>query len=582
LKSVQDLAPLPQVGLLSEVLAMHAENQPHALAYVFLEEGKNPQELSFQQLDYAARRIAMQLNLSNGSSNVLLLFPQGLEFVKAFLGCVYAGLPAVPLSMPRAKQSLDILERVALNCDAKIVLCTSTTLALLNFRIEENSVLRHLKWIAVDQLSIFQENLYSVLDRQCKSTSPLFLQYTSGSTGSPKGVVISNHNLLHNINYLASTLKHTRDSVIVSWLPHFHDMGLIGAILQALYVGIPCVLLSPTAFVQKPYLWLKAINDYKGTIGGGPNFAYDLCVSKITEEQAASLDLSSWKIAWTGAELVREKTLIAFENRFCTSGFAKTTFMPVYGMAECTLAVTTNHFLSRFKKVDTDLTHLSKNQIQNSAINLTIDTKTIVSCGHGLPDQEIRIVSATDYLRLPELYIGEIYVKGPSVAQGYWNNSLATKENFNQSVEQENGFFKTGDLGFQYQGELYLVGRVKETMKINGRNIYPSDIEAAVWGAHSNLKPNGVAAFSIPADTKEKLVVVCELKRENLLNFDTKAIQKAVFQAIFDEYGIAIHDFLLIKTTTLPVTTSGKIQRILCKKLYIDKKLEPIYSARRQ
>ena len=557
---------------------MHAENQPHALAYVFLEEGKNSQELSYKSLDLSARRIAVELNFSNESSNVLLLFPQGLEFIQAFLGCVYAGFPAVPLSMPRAKQSLEVLEKVALNCNAKIVLCTSATLALLTLRIEENSILRHLKWIAVDQLSLFEENLNLEPNRQSKSTSPLFLQYTSGSTGSPKGVIISNNNLLHNLHYLASTFKHTRDSVIVSWLPQFHDMGLIGAILQALYVGIPCVLLSPTSFVQKPYLWLKAINDYKGTISGGPNFAYDLCVSKITKEQAASLDLSSWKIAWTGAELVRDKTLIAFENRFCTSGFSKTTFMPVYGMAECTLAVTVNHFLSRFKTIDIDRTHLS----ENPAINLMTETKTIVSCGHGLPDQEIRIVTATDYQPLPELYIGEIYVKGPSVAQGYWNNSLATKENFNQSIEQEKGFFKTGDLGFQYQGELYLVGRVKETMKINGRNIYPSDIEVAVWGAHNSLKQNGVAAFSIPTDTKEQLVVVCELKRENLRNFDIKAIQKAVFQAIFDEYGIAIHDFLLIKTATLPVTTSGKIQRILCKKLYIDKKLNPIYSVRRQ
>lgn len=576
--AIHDLIPLPQVSTLRDVLVMHAENQPHALAYVFLEEGKNSQELSYKSLDLSARRIAVELNFSNESSNVLLLFPQGLEFIQAFLGCVYAGFPAVPLSMPRAKQSLEVLEKVALNCNAKIVLCTSATLALLTLRIEENSILRHLKWIAVDQLSLFEENLYLEPNRQSKSTSPLFLQYTSGSTGSPKGVIISNNNLLHNLHYLASTFKHTRDSVIVSWLPQFHDMGLIGAILQALYVGIPCVLLSPTSFVQKPYLWLKAINDYKGTISGGPNFAYDLCVSKITKEQAASLDLSSLKIAWTGAELVRDKTLIAFENRFCTSGFSKTTFMPVYGMAECTLAVTVNHFLSRFKTIDIDRTHLS----ENPAINLMTETKTIVSCGHGLPDQEIRIVTATDYQPLPELYIGEIYVKGPSVAQGYWNNSLATKENFNQSIEQEKGFFKTGDLGFQYQGELYLVGRVKETMKINGRNIYPSDIEVAVWGAHNSLKQNGVAAFSIPTDTKEQLVVVCELKRENLRNFDIKVIQKAVFQAIFDEYGIAIHDFLLIKTATLPVTTSGKIQRILCKKLYIDKKLNPIYSVRRQ
>lgn len=578
----QDLAPLPQVSSLSDVLATHAKNQPHALAYVFLAEGKNPQELSFQQLDFAARRIAAELNFSNESSCVLLLFPQGLEFIKAFLGCAYAGFPAVPLSMPRAKQSMQVLERVALNCNAKVVLCTSATLALLNSRIQDDSFLRHLRWVAVDQLTPYQENLCTGSDFLRKSTNPLFLQYTSGSTGSPKGVIISHRNLLHNVHYLASKFKYMRDSVIVSWLPQFHDMGLIGSILQALYVGIPCVLLSPTVFVQKPYLWLKAISDYRGTASGGPNFAYDLCVSKITEEQAASLDLSSWKLAWTGAELVRAATLIAFENRFSTRGFAKTAFTPVYGMAECTLAVTTDHFLNRFKSIKIDRVQLLEDQIKIPAINYSTETKAFVSCGHSLPDQEIRIISPVNYKPLLELNIGEIYVKGPSVAEGYWNNRLATEEYFNQSIEQEKGFFRTGDLGFQFQGELYLVGRVKETMKINGRNIYPSDIESTVSGAHDSLKPNGVAAFSIPTDGTERLVIVCELKRENLRNFDPKEIKKSIFQAIFDEHGIAVHDFILIKTTSLPVTTSGKIQRILCKELYFNKKLKPVYSFRRQ
>lgn len=480
--------------------------------------------------------------------------------------------------MPRAKQSLIGLERVAINCGAKIVLCTSATLAILKPRITDDSVLNYVRWIAVDQLSSFQENLPAKVGYLCKSTDPLFLQYTSGSTGNPKGVIISHQNLLHNVNFLATNCAHKPDSVIVSWLPQFHDMGLIGSILQALYAGIPGVILSPAAFVQKPYLWLKAITDYRGSAGGGPNFAYDLCVSKITEEQAQSLDLSSWEIAWTGAEPVRSATLLGFTERFCSRGFSKTAFLPTYGMAECTLMVTAGGFFDDYKSIQVDRSDLYDGEMIQ-VIEDAIDAHTLVSCGHSFSDQEVRIVATIDQQPLPELKIGEIYVKGPSVAQGYWNNRVVTEENFDQLVESQAGFFRTGDLGFLHQQELYVVGRVKETMKINGRNIYPQDIEFTVCEAHESLRPNSAAAFSIVTDTEERLVIVCELKRENMRNFDGNAIQKAVYQAVSDEYAIAVYDFVLIKTMTLPITTSGKIKRLQCRALYLDQKLELVYSS---
>jgi acyl-CoA synthetase (AMP-forming)/AMP-acid ligase II/cytochrome P450/acyl carrier protein len=575
-----DLAPLPQVNLFSEILAIHAENKPKALAYAFLEEGKETKELTYQQLDEAARRIAAELlESSDESSNVLLLFPQGHEFIQAFLGCVYAGFPSVPLSMPRAKQSLIGLERVAINCGAKIVLCTSATLAILKPRITDDSVLNYVKWIAVDQLSPFQDNIHSRLGYSRKSGDPLFLQYTSGSTGNPKGVIVSHQNLIHNIHSIASIYKHTTNSVIVSWLPQFHDMGLIGSILQALYVGFPGVILSPAAFVQKPYLWLKAISDYQGTAGGGPNFAFDLCVSKITEEQAESLDLSSWEIAWTGAEPVRMHTLSAFAERFQSTGFSRKAFFPCYGLAECTLMATGGDRFVDQVSIKVDRSDLYDGEMISPVIEDAIDAHTLVSCGRSFPDQEVRIVATIDQQPLPELKIGEIYVKGPSVAQGYWNNSVATEENFDQLVESQAGFFRTGDLGFLHQQELYVVGRVKETMKINGRNIYPQDIEFTVCEAHESLRPNSAAAFSIVTDTEERLVIVCELKRENMRNFDGNAIQKAVYQAVSDEYAIAVYDFVLIKTMTLPITTSGKIKRLQCRALYLDQKLELVYSS---
>ena len=576
----RDLAPLPQVNLFSEVLAMHAENKPKALAYAFLEEGKETKELTYQQLDVAARRIAAELlGSSDESSNVLLLFPQGHEFIQAFLGCVYAGFPAVPLSMPRAKQSLIGLERVAINCGAKIVLCTSATLAILKPRINDDSVLNYVRWVAVDQLSPFQENLHSRVGYSRESQDPLFLQYTSGSTGNPKGVIVSHQNLIHNIHSIASIYKHTSNSVIVSWLPQFHDMGLIGSILQALYVGIPGVILSPAAFVQKPYLWLKAISDYRGSAGGGPNFAYDLCVSKITKEQAETLDLSSWEIAWTGAEPVRMHTLSAFAERFQSQGFSRKAFFPCYGLAECTLMATGGDRFVDQVSIKVDRSDLYEGEMISPVIEDAIDAHTLVSCGRSFPDQEVRIVATIDQQLLPELKIGEIYVKGPSVAKGYWNNRVATEENFDQLVESQAGFFRTGDLGFLHQQELYVVGRVKETMKINGRNIYPQDIEFTVCEAHDSLRPNSAAAFSIVTDVEERLVIVCELKRENVRNFDGNAIQKAVYQAVSDEYAIGVYDFVLIKTMTLPITTSGKIKRLQCRAFYLDQKLEQLYSS---
>ena len=568
----------PPFALLRDILVAHASDKPDATAYTFLKNDEEEKSLSYRNLDLSASCIAAELlKYGNSVGNVLLLFPQGLEFIQAFLGCVLAGFPAVPLSIPRAKQSLTGLERVAIDSNARIVLCTQAISEAIMSRTPEDSPLRRLTWIAVDQLR--DSNHPGVVGLPRNPSDPVLLQYTSGSTGNPKGVVVSNESILHNISSIYRLYAFSDDPKIVSWLPQFHDMGLIGSILQSLYGGFPCILLSPTAFIQKPYRWLKAISDYRGTAGGAPNFSYDLCVSRITEEEAGTLDLSSWQVAWTGAETIRSSTLSAFADRFGSHGFNRKAFAPCYGLAEGTLMVTGTGPHSDKKIISVKLPSLLNGE------TVELDTRTsdgaveLVSCGKSFPDQIVRIVDTNKMEAMPDLKIGEIMVKGPSVTCGYWRNPEATHSIYGQTIDKESGFLSTGDLGFLYKGELFVVGRVKETLKINGRSLYAQDLEYTAIKSHPDLKANGGASFSVQSNEDERLILVCELRRDRIKCFDGEEIRKAVSTALSNEYEVTLHDIVLIKPATRPMTTSGKIQRLRCRELYLTHSLDLLYSS---
>jgi acyl-CoA synthetase (AMP-forming)/AMP-acid ligase II/cytochrome P450/acyl carrier protein len=566
-------------SLFSEILPAHALVKPDATAYTFLKDDTQAVSISYREFELAASRIATELlKQKEGEGSALLLFPPGIDFIKAFIGCALAGVPSVPLSIPRARQSLSGLEKIANDCGARVVLCTRAISDILKSRIPQGSPLDQLVWIPVDELNHSDCAIFTASPAQ--PSSPIFLQYTSGSTGSPKGVVVSNENLLHNLRNIASLYNMAEGSKVVSWLPHFHDMGLVGAILTSLYAGIPCILLSPNDFIQKPYRWLKAISDYGGTLGGAPNFAYDLCVSKISAGEVETLDLRSWMLAWNGAETIRASTISAFSEHFRKTGFTKKAFAPCYGLAEATLMVTGCGPHTEKKTISiTRSSHLSGESVDLVTIP-SAETQELVGCGKSFPDQSVRIADATTLVSLPDLKIGEIMVKGPSISNGYWNNIEASAPVFDNLLDGEAGFLRTGDLGFLHQGELFVVGRVKETMKLNGKSFYAYDIEFTACDSNLCLKKNGAAAFSIQGREGELLVVICEIRRDRLKSFDGEEIRKAIAQAIFDEHNVTVHDIVLIRPATLPMTSSGKIKRLQCRALYLQNSLEPLYTSR--
>ena len=572
------ISPSPY-SLFSEILPAHVSVKPDATAYTFLKDDTQAVSISYRELELAASRIATELlKQKEGEGCALLLFPPGLDFIKAFIGCALAGCPSVPLSIPRARQSLSGLEKIAKDCGAKVVLCTQAVFGILKSRIPQGSLLDRLVWIPVDELDYSEHALFT--PSPAHPSVPVFLQYTSGSTGSPKGVVVSNESLLHNLRNIASLFSLAEGSKAVSWLPHFHDMGLVGAILTALYAGVPCILLSPNDFVQKPYRWLKAISEYGGTLGGAPNFAYDLCVSKISATEVESLDLRSWGLAWNGAETIRASTLSAFAEHFRKAGFSRKAFAPCYGLAEATLMVTGcgPHTDNKILSI-TRSSHLSGESVELASIP-SAETQEIVGCGKSFPDQSVRIADATSLVSLPDLQIGEIMVKGPSISNGYWSNIEASAPIFNHILDGEAGFLRTGDLGFLLEGELFVFGRVKETMKLNGKSFHAYDIEFTACESNPCLKKNGSAAFSIQGAEGELLVLVCEIRRDRLKVFDGEEIRKAIAQALFDEHNVTVHDIVLIKPATLPMTSSGKIKRFKCRELYLQNSLEPLYTSR--
>jgi 8-amino-7-oxononanoate synthase len=402
-----------------------------------------------------------------------------------------------------------------------------------------------------------------------------FLQYTSGSTGTPKGVMLTHANLLHNSASIAYAFEHTRSGNGVFWLPSYHDMGLIGGILQPLYIGQPNVLMSPMAFLQKPFRWLKAITRYRATIGGGPNFAYDLCVRKITPEQRSQLDLSSWNLAFNGAEPVRAETLDAFCRAFEPVGFRRTAFYPCYGMAEATLIVT-GGFKAALPVVRTfDAEALENNHVVDALADEE-GARELVGSGGKLLDQRIVIAHPEHMTTMPPDEVGEIWVFGPSVAQGYWNRPEETERTFRAYLKDtgEGPFLRTGDLGFMQDGELFITGRLKDLIIIRGLNHYPQDIEVTAEKSHPRLRPANSAAFAAEIDGAERLVLVQEIERGQQDELDD--VVESIRRAVAAEHELNVDAIALVKAGSIPKTSSGKIQRHACREAFIDGSLETV------
>ncbi len=573
---------LTKYSTLVELLCQRAKAQPEQTAFTFLVDGKTESsKLTYFELDQQARAIAAKLqSLNLTGERALMLYPPGLEFIAAFFGCLYASVVAVPAYPPRRNQSISRLWSIIASSQVTVALTTTSLLTNIESRFTQNPELRELHWLAIDDVA---DNLAQAWEQpKLNSDTLAFLQYTSGSTGTPKGVMVSHGNLLHNEQIIKSAFGHTEKTIVVGWLPLFHDMGLIGNVLQPLYLGRPCILMSPMDFLQKPLRWLEAISHYKATTSGGPNFAYDLCVRNIKPEQRSGLDLSSWEVAFSGAEPVRAETLERFATTFEPCGFRREAFYPCYGMAETTLFVS-----GGLKTALPVVSHVEGTALEQNRVITVADeeegAKAIVGCGHAWLDEKIVIVDPETLTQCRADQVGEIWVSGLSVAGGYWNLPEETQKTFHayladsgvSEIGQSLGpFLRTGDLGFFRDGELFVTGRLKDVMIIRGRNHYPQDIELTVENSHPALRPGSGAAFAIEVKGEERLVVAQEVERSHLRTLDVNEVVGAIRQALTAQHGLQVYAVALLKTGSIPKTSSGKIQRRTCRAKFLEGTLD--------
>ena len=570
-----------RLSTLVDLLRTRASKQSDQTAYSFLLGGDGKEvHWTYKDLDRRARAIGVQLQRQGTvGQRALLLYPPGLEYIAAFFGCLYAGIIAVPVYPPRLNRPDLRLKTVAVDAQASFVLTTAaiaTSPQDLARRLSYIEELSHLHWLASGEIadSLAAEWCTSDID----SNTPAFLQYTSGSTATPRGVVLTHGNLLHNLGLIHTCFEVTPSTRGVIWLPPYHDMGLIGGILEPLYVGFPVTLMSPLDFLQRPIQWLAAIARTQATISGGPNFAYDLCVRKITPEQRATLDLSSWQLAFNGAESIHHETLERFAQVFGPCGFRRESFYPCYGLAEATLIV------SGGRKADPPvIRHFVTTAYERKHVveSIGIDgSRTLVGCGQGLSDQKIVIVDPETFTPCPPGQMGEVWIAGPSVAQGYWNRPEETARTFHAHLADvdEGPFLRTGDLGFIHAGELFIAGRLKDLIIIRGHNYDPQDIELSVEQSHPILVPGGGAAFSIEVSGEERLVIVQEMNRGHQ-DTDPESVVHTIRQAVSEQHGLQTYAVVLVRIHSIPKTSSGKIQRHICRAQFLDGHLEAIYQS---
>ncbi|MCA1457879.1 fatty acyl-AMP ligase [Bradyrhizobium sp. BRP22] len=559
------------------LLAKRAETQPDARAYIFLSDrGAEEAVLTFRELHNAARALAVRLGeVTRPGDRAMLVFPPGLEFVVAFFGCLIARVIAVPMMMPRRQGARDSSAAIMANCEPAIAL-TSSAFALRG-DLQERFSREGLQWLAVD---------LGTAPAQAAADLPLptrddiaFLQYTSGSTSEPKGVAVSHGNLLANLEMIRISLGNTERSTYVNWVPLYHDMGLILNTLEALYVGALCVLMAPNAFTQRPLNWLRAISDYRAEVACCPNFGYDLCVSRYRAEQMEGVDLSSWKIALNGAEPVHAETIRQFIETFAGHGFDSRATFPAYGMAEATLLISGGSRGAGHLTRDVSRAALQAHRVEAPAD--ATDSQTLVGCGRALEGERIAIVDPDSCARLPVDQVGEVWVNGANVAGTYWNNPEATKAGLHARIAGDDdgaSWLRTGDLGFlDSTGELFITGRIKDLIIVRGINHYPQDIERTVQAAHSALRANCGAAFSVNDEHgDETLVVVQEVERTERNRIDGAEMKGLIREHVTGQHELFTRHIVLIRPGTLPKTTSGKIQRSLARRLWSEGRFEDL------
>jgi acyl transferase domain-containing protein/acyl-CoA synthetase (AMP-forming)/AMP-acid ligase II/thioesterase domain-containing protein/acyl carrier protein len=563
-------APAHECGTLVQLLRRRARHQPEQRAYTFLTDGEAAEvHLSFQDLDRQARALAGRLQaLGLRGARALLLYPPGLDYIAALFGCLYAEVLAVPTYPPRRPNSVERLRAVARDCGAAVVLTTPAIRASAQGLAEGIPELPALRWLTGDELAPGREDDWR--EPPLTADSLAFLQYTSGSTAAPRGVLLTHGNLMHNSALIYQRFGHSAASRGVIWLPPYHDMGLVGGILQPLYGGFPVTLLAPAMFLQSPFRWLQAISRTRATTSGGPDFAYELCVRRTTPEQRATLDLSCWEVAFNGAEPIRPETLERFAAAFEPCGFRPSAFLPCYGLAESTLFVTGRSCGAGSVRVPVREAALERHQVAAGKEGQE-GTRLLAGSGQVPPDHQVLIVDPETCRPCAADRIGEIWVAGPSVARSYWDKPEETARTFQARLADsgKGPYLRTGDLGFLQDGELFVTGRLKDLLIIRGQNHYPQDFERTVERCHPALRPGCCAAFSVKAAGEERLVVAAELDRHSR-HPNVEDITGAVRQAVAEAHEVEVYALVLLRFGGLPKTPSGKIQRHACRAGFLD------------
>ncbi len=552
------------------VLRARAFRSPDKLAFRIARFGDGPdEEITCGELDRRARGLAgrLQAELPDPKdSRALLALGFGLEYLTALFGCLYAGVVAVPAYAPKQNRLSSRLRGIAADARPAVVLGASGSLPALKSLLD-GLLPAEACWLAMDTVN--GEAAHRWVDPRTPADAIAYLQYTSGSTADPKGVMVTHRNVLHNVGVLSQRFAHAPDACGVSWLPLYHDMGLIGAVFQPLRDGFPITLMAPVSFLQRPYRWLEAISQYRATISGGPNFAYELCARAIGPEHRAKLDLSSWTHACCGAEPVRADTLDRFCRQFRPNGFHPGAWFPCYGLAEATLIVTGPQRRSAPAMACFAQASLVRHQVVACACE-DRGRRRLVSCGAPLADIEVKIVDPDTARPLDPGRIGEIWVAGPSVTAGYWGRPADTEATFNAALAGATGgpFLRTGDLGFLWEGELFVTGRRKELIIIRGKNFYPQDIEATVANCHDALAGAVGCVFSVDDGADERLIVTQELNRK-CDDADLQKIVTAIRQAVWEDHELQPEAVVLLKRLGVPRTSSGKIQRLACRDAFL-------------
>jgi natural product biosynthesis luciferase-like monooxygenase protein/amino acid adenylation domain-containing protein len=567
---------------LVELLRHRAAIAPARCIFTFISESAaaaaaaEESQLTHFDLDRRARAIAARLQHDNVApgDRVLLLYPPGFEYICAFFGCLYAGAIAVPTYPPRRDRDLPRLEALQADAGAAAALTTSKIIAAIGPQLKNAASLQRLRFLPTDDIP----NDLAACWREPNLTSQTvaFLQYTSGSTRTPRGVILTHANVLANCALIHGCFESKPQTQGVFWLPFYHDMGLIGGILETVYCGASVALMAPLTFLQSPFRWLETISKLRADVSGGPNFAYELCVRSITPEQRAMLDLSCWQLAFNGAEPVRAETLDRFADMFAPCGFRREAFYPCYGLAEATLIVAGGKRGAPAARIAVDRTDLAKNRITISS-GRNGATQQLVSSGRIAPDIEARIIDPDSHSQCPPATVGEIWLRGPAVAQGYWNNPDATHHTFRAHLAESPGqpWLRTGDSGCLYDGELYVTGRLKDLIIIRGLKHHAHDIERTVETSDPILRAGGVAAVSIPHDGVEQLAIVVEAKRQ-AVSTDAPGIAARIAAAVREAHALPVDRVVFVKPGGIPRTSSGKMRRGACRDRLLAGELETL------